>query len=61
VLQYTRADIRREYATEKGCAATCTLACVHQMSMFDRFRGAQVPQSGATPRQDASVTDGASA
>jgi MoaA/NifB/PqqE/SkfB family radical SAM enzyme len=61
VLQYTRADIRREYATEKGCAATCTLACVHQMSMFDRFRGAQVPQSGTTPRQEASVTGGASA
>jgi len=41
LLQYTREDIKREFHTEKGCAPTCTLSCVHQMSMFDRYRGAQ--------------------
>ena len=41
LLDYTIEDIRREYHTEKGCSPTCTLSCVHQMSMFDRYRGAQ--------------------
>ncbi|GGF47312.1 hypothetical protein GCM10011611_62190 [Aliidongia dinghuensis] len=41
LLEYTREDIRREYHTEKSCSPTCTLSCVHQMSMFDRYRGAQ--------------------
>ena len=43
LLQYTREDIRREFHTEKACSPTCTLSCVHQMSMFDRYRGNQVP------------------
>ncbi|AHJ64621.1 Radical SAM superfamily protein [Granulibacter bethesdensis CGDNIH4] len=41
LLEYTREDLRREYHTPKSCAPTCTLSCVHQMSMFDGFRGAQ--------------------
>ena len=41
VLDYGIEDIKREYHSKKGCAPTCTLGCVHQMSMFDRFRGAQ--------------------
>lgn len=41
LLEYTRDDIKREYHTVKDCAPTCTLSCVHQMSMFDRWRGAQ--------------------
>lgn len=41
LLEYTREDIRREFHTEKGCAPTCTLSCVHQMSAFDGWRGAQ--------------------
>lgn len=43
LLEYGREDIRREYHTEKSCSPTCTLSCVHQMSMFDRYRGAQKP------------------
>ena len=39
--QYTTADIRREYRTEKGCAPLCTVSCVHQISYFDFFRGPQ--------------------
>ena len=41
LLEYTGADIRREYHTEKSCSPTCTLSCVHQMSAFDRYRGSQ--------------------
>ena len=41
LLEYTREDIRREYHTEKSCAPTCTLSCVHQMSMLDRHLGGQ--------------------
>ena len=39
VLDYSRADIKREFHTGKSCSKTCTLSCVHQMSMFDRLRG----------------------
>jgi len=41
LLEYTRDDIRREFNTRKSCSPTCTLSCVHQMSLFDRYRGAQ--------------------
>ena len=41
LLDYTREDIKREFHTEKTCSPTCTLSCVHQMSMFDRYRGRQ--------------------
>ena len=41
LLDYTRDDLRREFHTEKTCSPTCTLSCVHQMSMFDRHRGRQ--------------------
>jgi MoaA/NifB/PqqE/SkfB family radical SAM enzyme len=38
---YTRADISREYVTEKGCADFCTVGCVHQVSLIDAWRGPQ--------------------
>jgi MoaA/NifB/PqqE/SkfB family radical SAM enzyme len=38
---YTVADIRREYATEKGCAPYCTVSCVHQIAYFDSWRNPQ--------------------
>jgi MoaA/NifB/PqqE/SkfB family radical SAM enzyme len=41
LLEYTHEDIRREFHTKKSCSPTCTLTCVHQMSMFDHRRGAQ--------------------
>jgi MoaA/NifB/PqqE/SkfB family radical SAM enzyme len=42
---YTRDDIRREYLAEKGCAPNCTVSCVHQVSIFDSWRGPQKPAS----------------
>jgi MoaA/NifB/PqqE/SkfB family radical SAM enzyme len=40
---YTLADIRREYLTEKSCAPHCTVSCVHQVSIFDSWRAPQQP------------------
>ena len=40
---YTLEDIRREYLTEKSCAPHCTVSCVHQVSIFDSWRGPQRP------------------
>jgi MoaA/NifB/PqqE/SkfB family radical SAM enzyme len=49
LANYSVADIRREYVTEKGCAPNCTVSCVHQVSALDSWRGPQhaVP-SGAS-------------
>jgi len=41
LMEYTTADVRREYRTEKGCAPRCTVACVHQISYIDFWRGKQ--------------------
>ncbi len=47
---YTRADISREYLTEKGCADFCTVACVHQVSLVDAWRHPQTrPAEGFRP------------
>ncbi|MBT9584508.1 radical SAM protein [bacterium] len=39
--EYTLADLRREYRTAKSCAPHCTVACVHQISTIDFWRGPQ--------------------
>src|SRR5579885_2957451 len=41
LIEYTVDDIRREYRTVKGCAPRCTVACVHQVSTLDFWRGKQ--------------------
>jgi MoaA/NifB/PqqE/SkfB family radical SAM enzyme len=41
LLEYSVADIRREYVSEKGCAPHCTVSCVHQVSYLDFWRGRQ--------------------
>jgi len=53
LADYTRDDLRREFHTEKSCSPTCTLGCVHQMSMLDRYRGGQKPagQAVAVPAE----------
>ena len=43
LAEYTREDLRREYLTAKLCAPACTVSCVHQVSYFDFWRGAQIP------------------
>jgi len=41
LADYTVDDIRREYRTAKSCAPRCTVACVHQISYIDFWRGPQ--------------------
>ena len=47
LAQYTRADIRREYLTQKGCAPFCTVSCVHQIGYMDFWRDPQTIPSTA--------------
>jgi MoaA/NifB/PqqE/SkfB family radical SAM enzyme len=51
LLSYTRDDVRREYRTSKSCAPRCTVACVHQVSTIDFWRGRQDLQSHVQDRQ----------
>jgi MoaA/NifB/PqqE/SkfB family radical SAM enzyme len=41
LMEYTTGDLRREYRTAKTCAPRCTVACVHQVSYIDGWRGRQ--------------------
>ncbi|HEX8142283.1 MAG TPA: radical SAM protein [Pyrinomonadaceae bacterium] len=45
---YTMEDFKREYGTEKWCAPTCTLQCVHQVGILDNWRDPQTAP-GAAP------------
>jgi MoaA/NifB/PqqE/SkfB family radical SAM enzyme len=47
LMEYTLEDVRREYRTAKGCAPRCTVACVHQISYIDFWRGEQHLQPAA--------------
>jgi len=49
LVDYTKADLRREYMTEKSCAPQCTVSCVHQVSIFDRWRDPQMPAPVLAP------------
>jgi MoaA/NifB/PqqE/SkfB family radical SAM enzyme len=46
LAEYTREDIVREFNTVKPCAPRCTVSCVHQVSVMDRWRGPQTLDSG---------------
>ena len=41
LADYTMEDFDREYKTEKWCAPTCTLQCVHQVGILDNWRDPQ--------------------
>lgn len=41
LLEYSEEQRRREYFTKKGCAPRCTVSCVHQISVMDRWRAPQ--------------------
>jgi len=55
LAEYTVEDIRREYRTEKGCAPRCTVACVHQISYIDFWRGRQERASATVEEQEAGL------
>lgn len=41
LAQYTRADLRREFSTQKTCAPFCTVSCVQQVALLDNWRSPQ--------------------
>jgi MoaA/NifB/PqqE/SkfB family radical SAM enzyme len=41
LAEYTKADLKREFLTEKTCAPQCTISCVHQISYIDHWRAPQ--------------------
>lgn len=47
--QYTMKDFEREYNTEKWCAPTCTLQCVHQVGILDNWRDPQHAPGATNP------------
>jgi MoaA/NifB/PqqE/SkfB family radical SAM enzyme len=44
--QYTAVQRQREFLTRKGCAPRCTVSCVHQISVVDRWRAPQTLEYG---------------
>jgi MoaA/NifB/PqqE/SkfB family radical SAM enzyme len=52
LARYTREDLRREYFTRKPCAPRCTVSCVQQISLIDRWRGEQTLKPAPPPRRD---------
>ncbi|HXW62569.1 MAG TPA: radical SAM protein [Candidatus Acidoferrales bacterium] len=50
--EYTEAHRRREFLTRKGCAARCTVSCVHQISVVDRWRAPQTFQASPPARSE---------
>jgi MoaA/NifB/PqqE/SkfB family radical SAM enzyme len=44
LAQYDKADLQREFLTEKSCAPNCTISCVHQVSYIDHWRAPQTSQ-----------------
>src|SRR5436190_8563858 len=53
--EYSMTDFDREYSTEKWCAPTCTLQCVHQVGILDNWRDPQHAPGLTTP--DTSLQD----
>ena len=53
---YNRADIWREFLTQKKCAPYCTISCVHQASMADFWRA---PQQLEAPKKGTPVSEAA--
>ncbi len=41
IAEYKRADVKREFLTEKSCSPNCTISCVHQVSYIDHWRAPQ--------------------
>jgi MoaA/NifB/PqqE/SkfB family radical SAM enzyme len=51
LAEYSRADVVREFYTQKTCAPHCTISCVHQVSYIDHWRAPQTSQiSPGTPQ-----------
>jgi len=53
LLDYTRADLLREFETPKGCEDKCTIACVRRASSLDEWRPQR--RQANPPKADARV------
>ena len=51
LADYTMQDFEREYITEKWCAPTCTIQCVHQVGLLDAWRDPQISLSDYNNRK----------
>jgi MoaA/NifB/PqqE/SkfB family radical SAM enzyme len=49
--EYTMAHFKREYMTEKWCAPTCTIQCVHQVGILDNWRDPQMSPAEMRKRE----------
>jgi MoaA/NifB/PqqE/SkfB family radical SAM enzyme len=49
LAEYSDEQRHREFLTKKGCAPRCTVSCVHQISVVDRWRAPQTIESGPAP------------
>jgi len=54
--KYSVDDIRREYLTKKACAPYCTISCVHQTSIVDRWRDPQTFEFSSVPKNLVSIS-----
>lgn len=55
LMEYTREDMEREYITEKWCAPTCTIQCVHQVGHLDAWRDPQISPAEYQKRKGAGL------
>jgi MoaA/NifB/PqqE/SkfB family radical SAM enzyme len=55
LLEYSEEQRRREYFTKKGCAPRCTVSCVHQISVMDRWRAPQTLEPARMSAPDSLV------
>jgi len=49
--EYTMEHFKREYMTEKWCAPTCTIQCVHQVGILDNWRDPQMSPAEMRKRE----------
>jgi MoaA/NifB/PqqE/SkfB family radical SAM enzyme len=55
IAEYTYERRQREFLTKKACAPRCTVSCVHQISVVDRWRAPQTIESTPSPSTDSLV------
>ena len=55
LAEYTAEQRQREFLTKKGCAPRCTVSCVHQISVVDRWRAPQTFDGGSSAAPDSLV------
>jgi MoaA/NifB/PqqE/SkfB family radical SAM enzyme len=41
LVEYSSADVKREFLTAKSCSPNCTIGCVHKISYIDHWRAPQ--------------------